>query len=196
MNIIQRQALLECMGCYEKPNTNKHNNVDGIWGPASKKALEKFQSAYGLNIDGIWGPKSEAAIKEAIGNGDMDRDLKAAVDVNWDKVIYFKKSEFACKCGNKYCDGAPAVMKQKLINVADRAREHFGKAAIVSSGLRCTQHNKNVGGVAKSRHLDGRAMDFHVRDTSASELLEYVKQQPEIRYAYKIDNNYVHMDID
>lgn len=192
MNILQKQALLVYLDCYEKKQSNKHNNIDGIWGPASKAALTKFQTLAGIGVDGIWGPESEKAILEVVGSG---TDLASAADVNWDTVKYFKKSEFDCKCGGKYCDGAPAVMKQKLLTVADRVREHFGTAVIVSSGLRCSTHNTNVGGVANSRHLDGRAMDFMVKGKTAKEVLTYVQEQPEIRYAYAIDSNYLHMDI-
>lgn len=193
MNILQRQALLTYLDCYEKKQSNKQNNVDGIWGPASKAALTKFQQMAGIGVDGIWGPESEKAILEIVGGGEKFADN---TDVRWDEIKHFKASEFACKCGGKYCDGAPAVMKHKLLVVADRVREHFGSAAIVSSGLRCSTHNANVGGVTNSRHLDGRAMDFYVKGISADTLLTYVKAQPEIRYAYKIDSNYVHMDIE
>lgn len=114
----------------------------------------------------------------------------------WDSVKYFKRSEFACKCGGKYCNGYPAEPKEKLIRVADDVREHFGKPMPVSSGVRCTQHNANVGGVSNSRHLLGKAMDFCVPGVSSSTVLSYVKQQKNIRYAYAIDGSYVHMDIE
>ena len=112
----------------------------------------------------------------------------------WDNVKYFKRSEFACKCGGKYCNGYPAEPKEKLIMVAENVREHFGKAMPVSSGLRCTRHNANVGGVSNSRHLSGKAMDFCVSGVPAATVLSYVKQQKDIRYA--IDGSYVHMDIE
>jgi uncharacterized protein YcbK (DUF882 family) len=86
-------------------------------------------------------------------------------------------------------------MNETLIRVADRVREHFGKPITVSSGRRCANHNARVGGVANSRHLSGKAMDFCVSGKSASQVLEYVQKQPEIRYAYAIDDSYVHMDV-
>ena len=75
-------------------------------------------------------------------------------------------------------------------------REHYGVPMIVSSGIRCVTHNTRVGGAAASRHMRGLAMDFCVRGKSAAEVLEYVWKQPETNYAYMIDANYVHMDID
>ena len=40
-----------------------------------------------------------------------------------------------------------------------------------------------------------KAMDFTVRGKSAAQVLAFVKQQPEVRYCYAIDGNFVHMDI-
>lgn len=81
------------------------------------------------------------------------------------------------------------------MELADRVRQHFGVPVVVSSGLRCKTHNANVGGVANSRHLSGRAMDFCVTGRTSAEVLSYVRQQPEVRYAYAIDGQYVHMDV-
>ena len=86
-------------------------------------------------------------------------------------------------------------MKQIVVEIADRIREHFGKPCHVSSGLRCRQHNAEVGGVPTSRHLYGKAMDIYVEGVSSAELLAYIKKQPEIAYTYPIDANYCHMDI-
>ena len=127
--------------------------------------------------------------------GTVSKLDKPSTGTFWDEIKYFKKDEFKCKCG-KYCDGFPAEPKEKLIRVADRVRAHFGAAAIVSSGVRCQTHNANVGGVSNSRHLSGKAMDFCVSGKKASEVLAYVQQQPEIRYAYAIDSLYVHMDVE
>lgn len=113
----------------------------------------------------------------------------------WDNIKHFDREEFRCKCGGKYCNGYPAEPAQLLVQVADRVREHFGAPAIVSSGVRCKTHNANVGGVSNSRHMSGKAMDFCVRGKTAAQVLAYVQQQPEIRYAYAIDSCYVHMDV-
>lgn len=183
MTIEQKQHLLAYLGYYTMA-------VDGKWGAGSIQATKDFQNDYGLDVDGSFGEKTKKRIKEVIAN---DENPKSK-NVDWSQIRYFKPSEFVCKCG-KYCDGAPAVMQHKLLTVADRVREHFGSAAIVSSGLRCKTHNANVGGVEKSRHLSGKAMDFRIKGQKAETVLAYVKEQPEIRYAYQIDKLYVHMDI-
>lgn len=188
MTIKQKQCLLEYLGYYAPENDNKHNNVDNIWGEKSKAATTAFQRDYGLEADGIFGPLTEAEILDVIATG-----RKPGVD--WTKVKYFEREEFECNCEGKYCDGFPVEPSALLVKTADKVREHFGKAAIISSGVRCEQHNKNVDGVANSRHLFGTAMDFRIRGKKAAEVLEYVQSLPEVRYAYAIDSNYVHMDV-
>jgi uncharacterized protein YcbK (DUF882 family) len=155
----------------------------------TKEALKKFQEDNGLSVSGTCDEETEKALLDAVSNYNHEKD-----DF-WGGIKYFTRDEFKCKCG-KYCDGFPAEPEKKLVTVADRVREHFGNPAIVSSGVRCKQHNANVGGVANSRHLSGKAMDFRVSGKSAKEVLAYAQKQPEIRYAYAIDKNYIHMDIE
>ena len=189
MTIKQKQCLLEYLGYYTPENSSEVNNVDGLWGPASEAATRKFQSDHGLDADGIFGPLTEKKILGVVSTGEVP-------GVNWEEVKYFTRDEFRCKCGGRYCNGFPNEPDRKLLRVADRVRAHFGAAALVSSGVRCEVHNANVGGVANSRHLTGKAMDFCIAGKTAAQVLAYVWQQPEIRYAYDIDGTYVHMDIE
>lgn len=188
MTVKQQQCLLEYLGYYSPENSNKANNVDGIFGEKSKAATMAFQSDYGLEATSEFDAATEKRIKEVIATDEKPIDF-------WENIKYFTRDEFKCKCG-KYCDGFPVEPENKLVTVADRVRKHFGKAAIVSSGVRCEKHNSDVGGVSNSRHLFGKAMDFRVSGKSANEVLAYAQKQPEIRYAYAIDKNYIHMDIE
>lgn len=206
MTIKQKQCLLQYLGYYSIA-------VDGVWGAASITATKAFQRDNGLTQDGIIGQQTEQTLIDAVHNGRFaktdtavtsptdktdkpDNTVTEVTGTFWDNVKYFKRSEFACKCGGKYCNGYPAEPKEKLIMVADDVREHFGNSMPVSSGLRCKQYNANVGGVSNSRHLSGKAMDFCISGVSAAQILSYVQQKKEIRYAYAIDGSYVHMDIE
>lgn len=197
MSIKQIQSLLTYLG-YD-PGT-----VDGYNGPNTSAAVKAFQAAEGLSIDGDAGSATQAALLDAIANGrfageetdaETTSDTTDSDDDFWKGIPYFDRSEFACKCGGKYCNGYPVEISQTLVLVAERVREHFNSPVIVSSGIRCTQHNAAVGGVTNSRHLLGHAMDYCVRGYTATEVLAYALAQPEIVYAYAIDDNYVHMDI-
>lgn len=185
MTIKEKQCLLCYLGYYV-------GNIDGSWGTLSKTATKAFQKDFGLTADGVCGTETEKALKHAVAYGMPTKAVEAAPSGDfWGKIKYFRKAEFACKCGCGASD-----MEEKLIKNADKVREHFGNTMIVSSGRRCTTHNAKVGGVSNSRHLTGKAMDFCVSGMSASMVLTYVQKLPGIRYAYAIDNNYVHMDID
>jgi len=166
--------------------------VDGLAGNKTKAATMEYQKKNGLTPDGIAGPLTRAKINEPA------KKEPPVVEISdeefWKTIKYFKRSEFACKC-KKYCNGYPAEMDRTLITVAERVRKHFGAACTVSSGARCKQHNANVGGVANSRHMSGCAMDFRIAGKTSAQVLAYVKAQPEIAYAYAINDYYVHMDV-
>ena len=184
MTIRQRQCLLCYLGYYG-------GNMDGIWGPLSQSACRAFQKDFGLDADGCGGPDTDNDLIRAVAYGVPVREEESGDGDFWEEIQYFQKSEFACKCGCGASD-----MAEKLIRTADKVRAYFGKPITVSSGRRCAEHNANVGGVYNSRHLYGKAMDFCVSGVPASEVLAYVQTLPEIEYAYAIDNNFVHMDME
>lgn len=193
MTVKEKQCLLYFLGYYV-------GNIDGDWGTLSKTATKAFQKDFGLEDDGVFGDATAQAAKHAVCYGmpakNVDVNTAAKSDDWWDDIEYFDRSEFKCHCGGKYCNGYPVEPKEKLVRAADKVRKNLGGAATVSSGVRCTRHNANVGGVSNSRHLSGKAMDFCIAGKTAAQTLAYVQKLPEIRYAYAIDGSYVHMDIE
>lgn len=130
--------------------------VDGIIGNDTENAIKSIQSKKGLKVDGIAGADTIKALKET------NVDSSSSSTVNWDKVKYFKKSEFKCQCGGKYCNGYPAEMSSKLIDILEELRVYFGKPITITSGLRCKKHNAAVGGVSNSQHQYGKAADIYI----------------------------------
>lgn len=188
MTVKQKQCLLYVLGYYV-------GNIDGVWGSGSKEACRAFQKDFGgLTVDGIAGDQTVQAMKHTVAFGIAKKTDTPMTGEFWDEIKYFKKSEFKCKCGK--CGGYPAEPKEKLIRVADKVRANLGGAASVSSGVRCKNHNSAVGGVSNSRHLTGRAMDFCIAGKTSDQVLAEVNKHKDIRYAYKIDSRYVHMDIE
>lgn len=61
----------------------------------------------------------------------------------------FSSSEFWCPCGK--CERL--VPKRTLIDLLQRMRFSYGKTMVVTSGVRCREHNATVGGAPDSRHL-------------------------------------------
>jgi hypothetical protein len=60
--VKQMQWGLALLG-YLDPNSFR--DVDGKFGPKTKKAVERFQKQMGLKPDGVWGPKTNAAFVKA-----------------------------------------------------------------------------------------------------------------------------------
>lgn len=201
LTIKQRQMNLKFLGYYEKL-------IDGIEGTGTKQAYKDFQKAYGLVVDGIYGEKTNDKLIEVIKKEQeklgVNPDGIAGAITNkarenqesWDNIKYFKKSEFACKCGCGLNN-----IDIKLVKVLDEIREHFGKPCVITSGCRCMLHNKRVKGSEKSRHMLGKAADIFIKDTNKNSVLLYagnLKLQGKIRYAYTNNSNMlnaVHIDI-
>lgn len=186
----QKQCLLRYLGYYT-------DDVDGIWGANSRSATKDFQRDNGLAESGNFDTAAQnAALAHIAAKTGFKKATSSGTKTGWWKDIkHFTRDEFKCKCGGAHCKGFPVEPQEKLIRVADAIRTNLGGAATVTSGVRCTRHNANVGGVSNSRHLSGKAMDFSIKGKSADQILAEIKKHPEIRYAYKIDSKHVHMDI-
>lgn len=173
MTTKQRQHLLAFLGYYV-------GNVDGEWGALSKTACTAFQKDFGgIKVDGFGGTETDKALKHAVAYGMPAKEDTSTKEENatgnfWDGIKYFKRSEFACKCG-KYCNGFPVEPNEKLVETLETIREHFGVPVTVSSGIRCKTHNTNAGGVSKSQHMEGTAADIVVKGVPVSEVVKYAE---------------------
>lgn len=125
--------------------------ADGIWGKDTDKGFRAFQKNHNLIVDGIAGPLS-------------------LYELMWYNYPHFRKSEFRCKCG-RYCNGYPVRVDENLLVLLEKLRKEAGnKPVIINSGLRCKNHNKNVGGSSGSQHLKGTAADIKVFGVSAAQV--------------------------
>lgn len=65
--------------------------------------------------------------------------------------------------------------------VLDPLRRIHQQPIIITSGYRCAQLNKAVGGVANSWHTKGNAADIHIRDEEeAREIFNILKTLPSV----------------
>lgn len=177
----QKQLLLQFLGLYD-------GAIDGIWGLKSQAAMELVRAKY---------PELEdnAALLRAVAEWENVPDNNVG-NTFWDECPNFTREEFRCTCGGRGCNGFPAEPRERLVRNAQAARTHFGRPAVVSSGVRCQLRNSEIpGSAANSLHLTGRAMDFGIPGVSSAQLLAYVKTLPEVHEAYAIDGSYVHMGI-
>ena len=84
---------------------------------------------------------------------------------------WFSPQEFACKDGCGEMDVA-----DRLVEILDEVREHFGQQTLVLSGRRCATHNANVGGAKRSQHLYGNAADIKVKGSTPKEVADYIEE--------------------
>lgn len=180
IDVKQVQQLLEALDC--SPGA-----IDGIWGKNSQAAMDKALVEHGVK-------SSFDSLVESTLNA-TDNNVGNKTGTFWDTVKYFRREEFRCQCGGKYCNGFPAEPAEKLIRIADIVREKAGKPAHVTSGVRDIQHNANVGGVSGSRHTKGWAMDFYIEGMTSTQLDALVGAQPGVAYHYKVNDRVVHMDV-
>ena len=185
----QRQNLLQFLDY--NPGT-----PDNIWGDQSQRAMGLFQYDFGLPVTGMGDPITDEALLKAVSEWEPEKSQTPGSGSWWDEIEYFDRSEFKCTCGSRGCNGYPAEPRERLVRNADMARKHFGRPAIVSSGVRCQLRNSELpGSAANSLHLTGRAMDFGIPGVSSATLLAYVRTLPEVHEAYAIDDSYVHMGV-
>ena len=107
---------------------------------------------------------------------------------------YFKIEEFACP------DCHRATMNEDFLNVIDLARDYAGIPFIITSGFRCKEHNKEIGGKPNSAHLRGLAADIKAIDSyTRGKILQAINKvilEKNLPYRIGIARTFIHWDID
>lgn len=141
LNIKKRQEYLKFLGFYK-------GEIDGIAGQLTKKAYKDLQNKYFVrksDKDGIYGINTDILLKNAYNIKKYTRN--------------FKLNEFKCKCNGKYCTSYPKVINIDILKYIQDIRNKYGIVKI-TSGIRCEKWNKYQGGIIKSKHIYGKAIDF------------------------------------
>ena len=106
----------------------------------------------------------------------------------------FQSTEFDCH-GSGCCK--ETLIDAKLVEHLQKIRDHFGKPVTVTSGYRCSTHNKNIGGATNSYHSKGQAADITVSGISPREVAKYAESMG-IKgiglYETNNDGHFVHVD--
>lgn len=129
-------------------------------------ADENGKYYYNGPLDGVWGPESQNAAGRFIRDFTGEpAEEKPATGTFWDEIEFFTREEFRCQCKGKYCNGFPVEPDEQMVRTVDEIRKRLGVPVSIvdagGSGVRCPVHNANVGGVANSLHVSGRAADLH-----------------------------------
>jgi uncharacterized protein YcbK (DUF882 family) len=102
---------------------------------------------------------------------------------------HFNRSEFACQCGCCF-----DTVDVELLRVLEKVRHHFMRPVIVTSGCRCQNHNKKIGGSENSQHLYGRAADIKVKDVKPEDVYVFLDKHAPNNLGLGLYNSWVHVD--
>ena len=115
---------------------------------------------------------------------------------------YFKRSEFACKCGCGF-----DTVDAELLYVLNGMRIDFEASVTVNSGCRCTKHNKKVKKIFSSlknllkkpkrpsQHELGKAADIVVKGIPAHKVVDYLEEKYPGRYGIGRYLGRTHIDV-
>lgn len=112
---------------------------------------------------------------------DMINDIKL--------TEYFSLYEFECPCCRR------VMLSPDLLARLNHLRMVINRPIYVNSGYRCKEENRKVGGVNTSYHLQGMAVDIHVKDFLLSDLLTYAQEMGFNGIGYYEKKNFLHLDV-
>lgn len=107
------------------------------------------------------------------------------------KYPNFRKSEFKCPD----CGGYGVGIASALVDVLQDLRDKYGSLNI-TSGYRCTKHNKHVGGASNSWHLKGQAADFYFASGILGNQKTRIKVRDEIKKMANVHYTYCNVNGD
>ena len=102
----------------------------------------------------------------------------------------FKVSEFNCN------DGSDTVLiSDKLVDLLQNIRNHFGAAVTINSAYRTESYNKKIGGATKSQHVNGTAADIVVKGATPLEVAQYVEHIRPDSGGIGVYQSFTHVDV-
>jgi len=105
--------------------------------------------------------------------------------------MYFKRSEFKCRCLE--CGGD--TVDFELMDVLNELREYFNTPVFITSGFRCNDRNILVGGSPNSQHLTGKAADIVVQGITPEKIYRYLDQKYPDKYGMGNAKTFTHIDV-
>ena len=86
-------------------------------------------------------------------------------------------------------------IKELVYHVLQPLREKLNKPIVITSGYRCPELNKAVGGVSTSQHVNGQAVDFIVIGMNVVNVAKTIIEM-ELPYdQLGIYNNFLHVSV-
>jgi uncharacterized protein YcbK (DUF882 family) len=102
---------------------------------------------------------------------------------------HFNLSEFACPCCQK------VMLHPLLLEKLEKLRKIVERPIHITSGYRCFEYNRKVGGIDNSYHLIGLAADIKVKDIHLIQLLAYAEEIDFTGIGFYEKKNFLHLDV-
>ena len=99
------------------------------------------------------------------------------------------RHEFACKCGCGF-----DTVDIETVDVIQGVCDHFICSVFITSGCRCAEHNKKVGGHPRSMHMLARAGDCKFQGVSPDLVWVYLNGKFPDQYGLGLYNSFIHID--
>ena len=113
----------------------------------------------------------------------------------------FSRWEFKCRC-QQFCGGSTDTVDVELITVLEDVRQHFSRkyptkevSVSITSGNRCSGHNKEIGGSEGSKHIIHKASDFVVTQVHEDEVATYLEKKYPDKYGIGRYKGRTHVDV-
>lgn len=110
------------------------------------------------------------------------------------QIGYFNTAEFESRDGKPSPYGETVVHRELIVRL-NAIRIRFGKPIIVNSGYRSPDHNKAVGGVKNSFHVQGLAADIRPEDLKDLPELQKIADELNPHGGVGFYNTFVHVDV-
>jgi len=102
---------------------------------------------------------------------------------------HFSKKEFDCQCG---C--GTGTISDSLVQKLELVRVEYGRPMRINSGIRCLEHNRNIGSKDTSSHIKCLAAD--VGCTNMSERFTLIQILMKHFQRVGINKKFIHVDVD
>ena len=102
---------------------------------------------------------------------------------------HFNLIEFQCPCCHT------VLLHPLLVTRLQALRLEWGRAVVINSGYRCSGHNKDVGGAAKSLHRLGRAADVRIPAEEQERFCALSLLKGFIRAIPYVKRGFIHLEI-
>lgn len=129
----------------------------------------------------------------------MEKQKKQTIKSEFFTLEELTKSGTATRLGIKNQPGATEIRNlQYGVNmVLDPLRRLYKNPIIINSGYRCQELNKAVGGVANSWHIQGNAVDIHLKDEAEAKtlfnLLKTIPSVDTVLYEHSKSSTWLHV---